>query len=89
MNPQSVISLGQQAITIAILICLPPLGLALIVGLSISIVQALTQIQDQTLTFVPKIAAVALSLFLFGSWMLYKLTDFTVSIIGNLDKFGR
>jgi len=62
----------------------PPLLIGLAVGLVISIFQAVTQIQEQTLTFVPKLIAVLLSLLVFGPWMINILMGFTVNILGNL-----
>ncbi|SEN41196.1 flagellar biosynthetic protein FliQ [Paenibacillus sophorae] len=61
--------------------------LGLVVGLIISIFQATTQIQEQTLAFVPKIVAVLLALLLFGPWIITKLVDFTTRILGNLHMY--
>ncbi len=61
--------------------------LGLVVGLIISIFQATTQIQEQTLAFVPKIVAVLLALLLFGPWIITKLVDFTTQILGNLHMY--
>lgn len=61
--------------------------LGLVVGLIISIFQATTQIQEQTLAFVPKIVAVLLALLLFGPWILTTLVDFTYNILDNLYKY--
>ncbi len=65
----------------------PMLILGLVVGLIISIFQATTQIQEQTLAFVPKIVAVLLALLLFGPWIITKLVDFTTQILGNLHMY--
>ncbi|MNU08863.1 Flagellar biosynthetic protein FliQ [compost metagenome] len=61
--------------------------IGLIVGLAISIFQATTQIQEQTLAFVPKIVAVLLSILIFGSWIMNTLVDFTFNLLNNLYKF--
>jgi flagellar biosynthetic protein FliQ len=63
------------------------LGVALIVGLAVSIFQATTQIQEQTLSFVPKILAIFLALFVFGSWIMTTLKEFTLGVYENILKF--
>jgi flagellar biosynthetic protein FliQ len=68
----------------AIILAGPPLLVGMLVGLIISMFQAVTQIHEQTLTFVPKILAIFISLLIFGPWMLKILTDFSVNILGNL-----
>ncbi|MEA1981178.1 MAG: flagellar biosynthesis protein FliQ [candidate division Zixibacteria bacterium] len=77
MTPQMVVSIGREALMLTIMVAGPLLMAGLIVGLIISIFQAVTQIQEMTLTFIPKILAVALSLLLFLPWIINKLTDFT------------
>jgi flagellar biosynthetic protein FliQ len=77
VNESDVIALGQQALTVALSVSLPVLLFGLIAGVLVSIFQAVTQIQEMTLTFVPKMLAVALALLLFGSWMLNQLVGFT------------
>ena len=66
-----------QAMWITILMALPILGSSLIVGLIISILQATTSIQEQTLSFVPKLLAIVLAIAIFGPWMVGSLLDFT------------
>ncbi len=77
MTPQMVISIGREALMLTIMVAGPLLLAGLVVGLIISIFQAVTQIQEMTLTFIPKILAVALSLLLFLPWIINQLTDFT------------
>lgn len=77
MSQAVVLDLMKDALTTTLMIAAPILIIALVVGLIISILQATTQIQEQTLTFVPKIIAVFLSLILFGSFMLNTLLSFT------------
>ncbi|HHX51564.1 MAG TPA: flagellar biosynthesis protein FliQ [Clostridia bacterium] len=89
MSQEFVVNLAREALVLALLLAAPALGLGLLVGLVISIFQATTQIQEQTLTFVPKIVAVLLSLLLFGSWMLTTLMDFTSSLFGSLSSLVR
>ena len=66
MTPESVVNFAQEAIKVTILVSMPMLGLGLVVGLIISIFQAVTQIQEMTLAFVPKILIVLLALLFFG-----------------------
>uniref|UniRef100_UPI00397785CD flagellar biosynthesis protein FliQ n=1 Tax=Paenibacillus sp. BR2-3 TaxID=3048494 RepID=UPI00397785CD len=87
MNTDFIIGLAGQAVYIVLQVSAPMLILGLVVGLIISIFQATTQIQEQTLAFVPKIVAVLLALLLFGPWILTKLIDFTSQILGNLDQY--
>lgn len=84
MTPEMVITIARDTILTALLLSAPPLLIGLVVGLIISIFQAVTQIQEQTLTFVPKLIAVLLSLVVFGPWMINLLMGFTVNILGNL-----
>lgn len=87
MSVEFIIGLAGQAVYIVLKVSAPMLVLALAVGLIISIFQATTQIQEQTLAFVPKIIAVLLALLLFGPWILTTLVDFTRGILDNLHKY--
>lgn len=87
MTPDSIMGLAQSSIYLMILVLAPILGVALAVGLIISIFQAITQIQEQTLAFAPKIIAVFVSLLFFGPWMLTHLVDYTRNILSNLTRF--
>lgn len=84
MTPDSVMTLGRQAIDITLLIATPLLGVALAVGLLISIFQAATQINEQTLSFIPKLLAIFVTLALAGPWMLTILSDYFREVLGNL-----
>lgn len=84
MTPDTVIKLAEQAIYMIIILSAPMLLIALAVGLIVSVFQAMTQIQEQTLAFVPKIIAVFLTLVLFGPWMLTLLLDFTRDLFQQL-----
>ena len=81
LGPDFAISLARQAMLIAILIAAPMLGFGLLVGLVVSIFQAVTQINEMTLTFVPKIIAVALAFAIFLPWIMRLLVDFTIQLI--------
>ncbi|WP_067617179.1 flagellar biosynthesis protein FliQ [Alicyclobacillus acidiphilus] len=84
MSDAFVMGLGAQVMWLVVKLTAPVLLLGLAVGLLVSIFQATTQIQEQTLAFVPKILAVIVALLFFGSWMLRNLVDFTTSILGHL-----
>ncbi|HEV7495164.1 flagellar biosynthesis protein FliQ [Baekduia sp.] len=77
MNQDVVISLATQAMSLALKISLPLLGVGLIVGVLISIIQAVTSIQEQTLAFIPKVVAMAVVLVIGGPWMLNQLLSYT------------
>ena len=87
MNANFIIGLGDQVMWIVVKLAGPLLLFGLVIGLLVSIFQATTQIQDQTLAFVPKIAAVIIALMFFGPWMLTNIVDFTSQILGNLMSF--
>lgn len=80
MSGDMAIEVGKNALYMVMLISAPPLGLGLLVGVIISIFQATTQIQEQTLAFIPKIVAVFVSILLFGPWMLSLLLDYTQNL---------
>jgi flagellar biosynthetic protein FliQ len=82
-----VIQLGQEALMMVMLVSAPMLGLGLLVGILVSIFQATTQIQEQTLAFIPKIIAVFLAIVIFGPWMLRLLTDYVRNIFIGLPGF--
>ncbi|MEI6733407.1 MAG: flagellar biosynthesis protein FliQ [Comamonadaceae bacterium] len=76
MTPESVLSLAQQALLITLLLSAPPLLAALITGLIVSIFQAATQINEMTLSFIPKLVAIFVVLVLSGPWMLGVFLDY-------------
>ncbi|GAC1404468.1 MAG: flagellar biosynthesis protein FliQ [Candidatus Velthaea sp.] len=84
MTYAAALSLGREAIFIALLVCAPALILGLVTGLAVSIFQAVTQIQEPTLTFIPKIIVVAFAILFFGPFMLALLTDFTRRVFSSL-----
>jgi flagellar biosynthetic protein FliQ len=71
----------QESLKTAAMLTAPLLGVALIVGLIISLLQALTSIQEMTLSYVPKMAAVAVILLIMAPWMMEILSDFTISVL--------
>jgi flagellar biosynthetic protein FliQ len=77
MNPTAVVDLGRQALEVTLMVSAPLFLAALVTGLIVSIFQAATQINEMTLSFVPKLVAIFLTLVLAGPWMITLLTDFT------------
>ena len=84
MTPQFVLSLGREAIMMTLLVSAPMLAFGMIVGLAISILQAVTQIHEMTLTFIPKIVAVAVALLIFLPWMINIIVDFTTRLLVSI-----
>ena len=78
------INIAQQAVYTALLVSAPVLGLGLAVGLLVSIIQAATQINEQTMSFISKILAVAAALIIFGPWMLSTMVEFTTRLFENI-----
>ncbi len=87
MTELFVINLGREALYTALLVAGPMLGFGLLVGLLVSVLQATTQIQEQTLSFIPKILAVFGALAIFGPWMLRVLLEFSENLLMNLHLF--
>lgn len=80
MTPDFAINICRKAVQTALMCAMPMLMAGLIVGLTVSIFQAATQINEQTLTFIPKIVAVFLTLLLFGPWIIRIMVTFTTGI---------
>lgn len=89
MTYETALALGREAIVIALLVCAPALLLGLVTGLVVSIFQAVTQIQEPTLAFIPKILVVAVAILLFGPFMLAMLTDFTARVFAGIPALVR
>lgn len=87
MSADFVIRMAGQAVYTVLIISVPMLLSGLLVGLLVSIFQATTQIQEQTLAFVPKIIAVLVAMLIFGPWILNNMMDFTYSIFNNLHRY--
>ena len=84
MTPESVIHFGQHALYIAMLVGAPLLLTALVVGLVVGMFQAATQINEMTLSFIPKLLAIFLALVLAGPWMVNLMVDFTRQLISGI-----
>ena len=84
MDTSTVVDLGRQALWMTVIISAPLLGVALAVGLIIGILQAATSINELTLSFIPKLAALAITIAIFGGWQLTTLVDYTRSIFQRI-----
>jgi len=84
MTPEYVINLGSEAIKLALMLSLPLLGVGLVVGLMVAVLQATTQVQEMTLSFVPKIVSVLLTLLAVSPWMIQKIAGFTSNLIVSI-----
>lgn len=82
-----VISITKQALYLTLILTAPPVVAALLVGLAISLVQATTQIQEQTLTFVPKLVAVMVTLVLVGPWTMVQLVNFAQALMDSFPTY--
>ncbi|HML62291.1 flagellar biosynthesis protein FliQ [Solidesulfovibrio sp.] len=89
MTPDMVVAISRQAIETALFLALPMLGVSLVVGVFISVLQAATQIQEMTLTFVPKILAMFIALLLAFPWMMDKMLNFTRELFMNIPTYLR
>lgn len=84
MSPEYVIQLGHETLMLVLYLGGPVLIVALVVGLAVSIFQAVTQIHEMTLTFIPKIVAVAATLVLLLPWMVQRMVDFTSNLLSSI-----
>ena len=84
MDEKSVIELGINAVWVAMKIAAPALIATLVVGLIVSIFQAATQINEQTLSFIPKILAMTVALVIWGSWIMQVITGFTITLLKSI-----
>lgn len=89
MTPETITAMMGEAIKITLLVSAPMLFVGLIVGLAISVFSAVTQIQEMTLTFVPKIVMVFLALLFTMPWMIEKLTTYTINLFANIPMMVR
>jgi flagellar biosynthesis protein FliQ len=84
MSPEFVVTTGRQALELMLVVAAPLLLVALVVGLLVSVFQAITQINEATLSFVPKIIAVAITLVIAGPWMISLLVDYLKRMITSI-----
>lgn len=88
MTPEMVTELGRQALETTLLVATPILALSLVIGLAVSAFQAMTQLNEATLSFVPKVVALFGALLVFLPWMLNVLTTFTVNLLANIPNYA-
>ena len=88
MTEEFVVSIAQTAVFTVLLVSMPMLGLALVVGLSIGIFQAVTSINEMTLTFIPKIVVVIVSVVVFAPWILQIMQTFTNEIFSSITQIA-
>ena len=88
MTQNQVLFMAKEAVGVVLLVGGPILGVSLMVGLLVSIFQSMTQIQEQTLSFIPKVLSVAVVILLLGPWLLSVLTAYTSNILTQLTTFG-
>jgi flagellar biosynthetic protein FliQ len=84
MSPDLILSMGQKMLELAFILAAPVLLVTSLVGLIVSILQSATQIQEMTLSYIPKLIAAYVVVLLLGAWMLNKLLDFTKELIVNI-----
>jgi flagellar biosynthesis protein FliQ len=84
MSPESVVSFGRQALEMMLIVSAPLLLIALGVGLAVSFFQAITQLNEQTLSFLPKLVAVTLALVVLGPWMITTLVDYLQRTLASI-----
>ncbi|MBP9707563.1 MAG: flagellar biosynthesis protein FliQ [Oligoflexales bacterium] len=84
MNDQTIVEIGTQAVWVAVLVAAPALLATLAAGLVISIFQAATQINEQTLSFIPKVLAMTVAILFFGPWIIQTMMTFTISMFERI-----
>jgi flagellar biosynthetic protein FliQ len=89
MNEAIVLGLMKEALTVSLLVGAPILATTLVIGVVVSIIQAVTQVNEATLTFVPKLIGVFVSMLIFGPWMMGTLLDFSAGLFANMASYGR
>lgn len=89
MNEAVVLGLMKEALIVSLLVGAPILGVTLVVGIVVSIIQAATQVNEMTLTFVPKLIGVFVAMLIFGPWMMETLLNFSSGLFANMANYGR
>ena len=89
MSVETIVGIGRSALELTLMLAGPVLVFALVAGLAVSVFQAITQINEVTLAFIPKIAATAAALVFFGPWMLTRLIAFTTTLFQSLPNYVR
>jgi len=84
MDTETIVSILRQGLYLVLMVSAGPMAAALVVGLCVSILQATTQVQEQTLSYVPKIVAVSLALAILGPWMLKEVAQFAQMVLNSI-----
>ncbi len=88
MNESVVLGLGKESLMVALMVAAPILGASLVIGVVVSIIQAVTQVQEMTLSFVPKLVGVFVAMLIFGPWMMQTLVTYSAGLFANMATFG-
>jgi flagellar biosynthetic protein FliQ len=88
VDQAQIVAIGARAMWVTMELSLPVLGASLVVGLLVSVFQAVTQLQEPTLTFIPKILAVVVIIVIAGPWMMNTMIDYTVELFGLMQQVG-
>jgi flagellar biosynthetic protein FliQ len=89
VNEAVVLGIAREAMITALMVAAPILGVTLVVGIVVSLVQAVTQVNEMTLTFVPKLLGVFVAMLIFGPWMMETLLNFSAGLFANMASYGR
>jgi flagellar biosynthetic protein FliQ len=89
VNEAVVLALAKESLIVALEVAAPILGVSLVIGIVVSIIQAVTQVNEMTLTFVPKLVGVFVAMLIFGPWMMQTLLGFSAGLFTNMAAFGR
>ena len=84
MTDSTVIQIALQTMLVALKLCAPILATSLVIGFTVSLFQSMTQIQEFTLSFVPKLVGVGIALLICGNWMLHTMVDFTINLFDGI-----
>ena len=87
MTPEFVVGFARNAMELALMMAMPMLGIGLLVGIVVSVIQAATQIQEMTLTFIPKVVSIFIALLIAFPWMMDKMTTFTRNLIMDIPTY--
>ncbi len=88
MNEAVVLALAKESLFVALEVSAPILGASLVIGVVVSIIQAVTQVNEMTLTFVPKLVGVFVAMLIFGPWMMQTLLGYSAGLFTNMAAFG-
>ncbi len=89
MNEAVVLGLARESLMVALMVGAPILGVSLVIGIVVSMIQAVTQVNEMTLTFVPKLIGVFVAMLIFGPWMMETMLNFSSGLFANMGAYGR